>query len=119
MTASCTGASSFPACASTPASVASEMSAPCRARPAVSECRLRPATYRSVNSSARNPLLNRPLPIAFGGPGAITVTGTEHRHVRRYRRRRCTTSRTLTCQSICSMMWSPRLANAVPHRWQQ
>ena len=83
MTASSSGASSVPACASTPVRVASEMSAPCRASPAVSECRLRPATYRSVNSSAMNPLVTSPLPIALGGPGAITVAGTGHRHARR------------------------------------
>ena len=49
-----------------------------------------------------NPLDNRPLPIAFGGPGAITVAGTGHRQARRYRRRQCATSRTITCQSSCS-----------------
>ena len=37
---------------------------------------LRPATYRSVNSIAMNALENRPFPIAFGGPGAVTVPGT-------------------------------------------
>jgi hypothetical protein len=63
---------------------------------------LRPATYRSVNSIAMNPLDNKPLPIAFGGPGAITVAGTRHEQPRWYRRRRCTTTLTITCQSNCS-----------------
>jgi hypothetical protein len=63
---------------------------------------LRPATNRSVNTIARNPLDSRPLPIAFGGPGAITVTGTRHEQTRRYRRRQCATTRTVTCQSNCS-----------------
>ena len=26
-----------------------------------------------------NAFVNRPLPIAFGGPGAVTVAGTRHR----------------------------------------
>ncbi len=43
---------------------------------------LRPATYRSVSSIAMNALENRPFPIAFGGPGAITVAGTRHPHAR-------------------------------------
>ena len=29
-----------------------------------------------------NPLEKRPFPIAFGGPGAITVAGTRHPHAR-------------------------------------
>src|SRR5512133_2477633 len=74
--ASATGTSSAPAWAHAPASVAAEISAPCRARPVTREFMLRPDTYRSVNSIAMNPLDNRPLPIAFGGPGAITVAGT-------------------------------------------
>jgi hypothetical protein len=48
------------------------------------------------------PLLNRPFPIALGGPGAVTVRGPSHRQRRRYRRRRCTTTRTVTRQSTCS-----------------
>ena len=55
------------------------MSAPCRARPVTSEFMLRPATNRSVSSIAMNALENRPLPIAFGGPGAVTVAGTRQR----------------------------------------
>ena len=100
--ASSSGASSAPAAATVPVSVAAETSAPCRASPVTSEFWLRPATYRSVSSMAMNPLDNRPLPIAFGGPGAITVAGTGHRQARRYRRRQCATSRTVTCQSSCS-----------------
>ena len=73
--ASASGTSSAPACAHVPASVAGEISAPCRARPVTSEFMLRPAAYRSVSSIAMNPLVNRPFPIAFGGPGAITVPG--------------------------------------------
>ena len=38
-----------------------------------------------------NALETRPLPIAFGGPGAVTVAGTRHAHARRYRRRQCAT----------------------------
>ena len=41
-------------------------------RPVTSEFMLRPATNRSVSSIAMNPLEKRPLPIAFGGPGAVT-----------------------------------------------
>ena len=37
---------------------------------------LRPATNRSTKSIAMNALEKRPLPIAFGGPGAVTVAGT-------------------------------------------
>ena len=49
-----------------------------------------------------NPLVNRPFPIAFGGPGAITVPGTRHAQARLYRRRQCAATRTITCQSSCS-----------------
>jgi hypothetical protein len=69
--------------AAVPVSVAGEISAPCRASPATSEFWLRPATYRSVSSIAMNALDNRPLPIAFGGPGAVTAAGTRHEHARR------------------------------------
>jgi hypothetical protein len=47
----------------------------CRARPATREFWLRSATNRSVSSIAMNPFVKRPFPIAFGGPGAITVAG--------------------------------------------
>ena len=118
--ASASGASSAPACAQVPASVAGEISAPCRARPVTREFMLRPATYRSVNSIAMNPLDNRPLPIAFGGPGAITVAGTRHSQARRYRRRQCATTRTITCQSnCCPDTCSPSSVNGSPHSGQQ
>ena len=55
--------------------VAAEIPAPCRARPATREFWLRPATNRSVASIARKPLEKAPLPIAFGGPGAVTDRG--------------------------------------------
>jgi hypothetical protein len=97
--ASASGASSAPACAHVPASVAGEISAPCRARPFTSEFMLRPATYRSVSSIAVNPLENRPLPAALGGPGAVTVAGTGHEHALRYRRLQCAATRTATSQS--------------------
>jgi len=29
-----------------------------------------------------NALVNRPLPAAFGGPGAVTVAGTRHSQAR-------------------------------------
>ena len=45
---------------------------------------LRPATYRSVKSIAMNALEKRPFPIAFGGPGAVTVPGTRQPQARRY-----------------------------------
>ena len=80
--ASASGASSAPACAHVPASVAAETSAPCRASPVTREFMLRPAAYRSVRSIAMNAFVKRPLPIAFGGPGAITVAGTRHSHAR-------------------------------------
>jgi hypothetical protein len=35
-----------------------------------------------VSSIAMNAFVNRPFPIAFGGPGAITVAGTRHPHAR-------------------------------------
>jgi hypothetical protein len=72
------GASSAPTAAQVPDSVAAEIAAPCRASPATNEFWLRPATYRSVSSNAMNALDNRPFPIAFGGPGAITVFGPPH-----------------------------------------
>jgi hypothetical protein len=81
--ASASAASSLPACASAPVSVAGETSAPCRASPATREFWLRPAAYRSVISIAMKALDNRPLPIAFGGPGAVTVAGAGHRQARR------------------------------------
>ena len=78
--AASTGASSLPACATVPASVAGEISAPWRASPVTSEFALRPASNRSTSSIAVNPFVNRPFPIAFGGPGAITVSGPGQRH---------------------------------------
>ncbi|HUB21762.1 MAG TPA: hypothetical protein VMA97_05080 [Streptosporangiaceae bacterium] len=44
------------------------------------------------------------MPIAFGGPGAVTAAGTGHRQARRYRRRQCASTRTLTSQSSCSCL---------------
>ncbi len=82
VTASAAGTSSAPACAQVPAKVAGEISAPCLARPFTSEFWLRPAANRSVSSIAMKALENRPFPIAFGGPGAITVAGTRHSHAR-------------------------------------
>ena len=78
--ASDSGASSLPACAHVPARVAGEISAPCRDSPVTREFMLRPAVNRSVSSIAMKPFVNRPFPIAFGGPGAITVCGPGHRH---------------------------------------
>ena len=52
MIASSSGASSAAAATQVPVSVAEDSSAPCRASPATSEFRLRPATYRSVSSIA-------------------------------------------------------------------
>jgi hypothetical protein len=98
---SATGTSSAPACAQVPARVAGEMSAPCRARPYTSEFWLRPATDRSVSSIAMKALENRPFPIAFGGPGAVTVAGTRQEQARRYRRRQSARTRTITSQSSC------------------
>ena len=101
--ASSSGTSSVPACAHAPASVPGETSAPCRASPVTSEFMLRPAANRSVNSNARNALVKRPLPIAFGGPGAVTVAGTGQSQARRYRRRQSARTRTTTSQSSCSV----------------
>jgi hypothetical protein len=36
-----------------------------------------------VISIAMKAMDKRPLPIAFGGPGAVTVAGTGHRQARR------------------------------------
>ena len=100
--AASSGASSVPAAAAVPVSVAGETSAPCRARETTSEFWLRPATYRSVMSIAMKALDNRPVPIAFGGPGAVTVAGTRQSQARRYRRRQSARTRTVTVQSSCS-----------------
>jgi hypothetical protein len=100
--ASSSGTSSAPACAQAPASVPGATSAPWRASPVTSEFMLRPATNRSVNSIAMNALVKRPLPIAFGGPGAVTVAGTRQEQARRYRRRQSARTRTITSQSSCS-----------------
>jgi len=80
--AAASGASSPAACAHVPAAVAGEISAPCRASPVTSEFWLRPAVNRSVSSIAINPFVNRPFPIAFGGPGAMTVRGPSQPHAR-------------------------------------
>jgi len=102
--ASAAGASSTPACAHVPASVAGEMPAPRRASPATREFMLRPAAYRSVSSIAVNAFVNRPFPIALGGPGAITAAGTRQPQARRHRRRQCAATRTITTQSSSSVM---------------
>ena len=102
MIASASGTSSAPACAHVPASVAGRDLRALPGQPVTSEFMLRPATNRSVSSIAMNPLVNRPFPIAFGGPGAVTVAGTRHAQARRYRRRQCAATRTITCQSSCS-----------------
>jgi len=62
--------------------VAGEISAPCRARPVTSEFADRPASNRSTSSIAMNPFVNRPFPIAFGGPGSMTVAGPSQPHAR-------------------------------------
>jgi hypothetical protein len=80
---------------------------------------LRPAANRSVSSMAMKALVNRPLPIAFGGPGAITVAGTRQPQTRRYRRRQCAATRTITTQSSCSKTCSPSGVNDSPHTGQQ
>src|SRR4029453_6307226 len=85
--ASSRGPSSARAAAQVPVSVAGERSAPCRAKAVTSEFWERPATYRSVSRCAMNALETRPLPIAFGGPGAVTVAGTRHGQARPYRAR--------------------------------
>ena len=72
-------------------------------QPVTSEFMLRPATNRSVNSIAMNALVKRPLPIAFAGPGAVTVAGTRQEQARRYRRRQSARTRTITSQSSCSV----------------
>ena len=101
--ASSSGASSAPACAHAPASVPGAIWAPCRASPVTSEFMDRPATNRSVNSIARNPFDSRPFPIAFGSPGAVTAAGTRQPQARRYQRRQCAVTRTVTCQSSSSV----------------
>ena len=50
-----------------------------------------------------NALENRPFPTAFGGPGAVTAAGTRQPQARRYRRRQCAATRTMTCQSSSSV----------------
>src|SRR5690349_24370393 len=93
------GGSPAPAAAQIPVSVAGDRSAPCRLSEVISEFWERPATYRSVSHCAMNALETRPLPIAFGGPSAVVVAGTRHEQARRYRRRQCAVTRTLTSQS--------------------
>ena len=70
MTASASGTSRAPASAYVPASVTSEMAAPCLPRPVTSEFMLGPAANRSASSIAMTALENRPFPMVFGGPGA-------------------------------------------------
>jgi hypothetical protein len=74
------GASSLPACATVPASVAGEISAPCRVSPVTRKFMLRPEPDRSVSSIAVNPFVNRLFPAASGGPGSITVCCPGQRH---------------------------------------
>ena len=64
---------------------------------------LRPAANRSTSSIAVKPFVNRPFPIAFGGPGAVTVAGPGHEQALLYRRRQCAASRTITRQSSSSV----------------
>jgi len=104
---SASGASRPAIWAHAPARVAGEISAPWRESPVTSEFCDRPATNRSTMSIARNACVNRPLPIAFAGPGAVTVNGPSHRQVRLYRRRRDTRTITRTRQSSCSTTCSP------------
>ena len=104
--AAASGASSTAACATVPVRVAGEISAPCRASPVTSEFWLRPAANRSTSSIAVNPLLNRPFPIALGGPGAVTVACPGQSHAFLYRRRPCAITRTRTVQSSTSVTWS-------------
>jgi hypothetical protein len=82
MMASSSRASSVPAVAHVPVMVVGETS-PCRARSVTSEFWPGPATYRSVSSITMKPLDNRPLPIAFGGPAAVTAAGTRHEQASR------------------------------------
>ena len=49
-----------------------------------------------------NPLENRPFPIAFGGPGAVTVAGTRHGTPAGTGGGSAPRTRTITCQSSCS-----------------
>ena len=97
------GSGNAPASAQAPPTVPGETTAPSRPTPLTREFMLRPATNRSVNTIARNPLENRPFPIAFGGPGAVTAAGTRQSQARRYRRLQCATTRTTISQSICSV----------------
>ena len=73
--ASASGANSAPACAHVPARGRQQCPRPAGTGPSpASSCSV-PRQYRSVSSIAMKPSVNRPLPIAFGGPGAITVAG--------------------------------------------
>ena len=63
----------------------------------------RPATNRSVNSVARNPFDSRPFPIAFGRPRRRTAHRDRQPQARRYRRRQCAVTRTVTCQFSSSV----------------
>ena len=120
MIASASGPGSAPACAHVPDKVAGEISAPSRARPVTGELVLRPAANRPVSSIAMNPWETRPLPAAFGGPGAITVAGTRQAQARRQRRRQCATSRPITSRSGCSPdQCSPGGVNGSPHCGQR
>ncbi|HEX9541941.1 MAG TPA: hypothetical protein VGA04_27750 [Streptosporangiaceae bacterium] len=51
--------------------------------------------------------MNRPLPVSFAGPGAVTTAGTGHRQDRAYLRRRCTIRHTRTRHETCSLASSP------------
>src|SRR5712691_9834669 len=63
-----------------------------------------PACHEPLGEQHREECVSeRPLPIAFGGPGAVTVAGTGQEQARRYRRRQSARTRTITSQSSCSV----------------
>jgi hypothetical protein len=97
-----------------------EIPAPCRSSRVTSEFMLRPAANRPAGRIAVNPFVNRPFPIAFGGPGAITVAGP--RQPRSLLQRRWQFPRTVivTCQSSCSPdRCVPSTVNGSPQSGQQ
>jgi hypothetical protein len=81
--AASSGASSAETAFSTPTSVPSARSRPSLRNAATIRHSGRPSTYLSTSRRARNPAVNRPFRIGFGGGGATSTPRTGQRQLRR------------------------------------
>ena len=117
--AAASGSSSRPSRRATPASVPGATSSPCIASIAITRWNGSPSAYLATSRFTQNSVLNRPLPISLGGPGAVTTAGHRHRQRRAYLRRRCTTRHTRTRQETCSLTSSPSSSYGCPQRGQR